>query len=75
MTGSALRQRLAVNTSAPSAARRLLREWLAALRWPVEGIDDLVLAANEAVSDAVLLALIENDQFGSSNLTSLACAD
>jgi anti-sigma regulatory factor (Ser/Thr protein kinase) len=53
MTGSALRQRLAVNTSSPSAARRLLREWLAALRWPVEGIDDLVLAANEAVSDAV----------------------
>ena len=53
MTGAALRLRLAVNDSAPSAARRALRRWLVRLGWPIEDIDDLVLATNEAVSNAV----------------------
>ncbi|MDT7683524.1 MAG: serine/threonine-protein kinase RsbW [Pseudonocardiales bacterium] len=53
MTYRTLRQRLAVNTSAPSAARRAIRRWLALLDWPGEESDDLVVTTSEAVANAV----------------------
>ena len=47
----ALRRVLAADAMAPSAARRLLRDWLRGLDWPVDDVDDLLLAASEAVSN------------------------
>jgi anti-sigma regulatory factor (Ser/Thr protein kinase) len=37
---------------APASARRELRRWLAALGWPAEPADDLLLAVSEAVTNA-----------------------
>lgn len=44
--------RLPAHTIAPSLARHQLRRWLAALQWPEEEADDLVMAASEAVSNS-----------------------
>jgi anti-sigma regulatory factor (Ser/Thr protein kinase) len=49
----ALRYELAVSLRTPALARRLLREWLANQRWPLDEADDLVLAVSEAVTNAV----------------------
>lgn len=35
------------------AARRLVREWLDALTWPIEDAEDIELAVNEAVANVV----------------------
>ncbi|HEY2204736.1 MAG TPA: ATP-binding protein [Pseudonocardia sp.] len=48
-----LRLRLPGETIAPSVARKQLRGWLAALRWPPAQADDILTAASEAVSNAV----------------------
>jgi len=37
----------------PSVVRQRFRVWLADLCWPGEEVDDIVLAVNEAVSNAV----------------------
>jgi anti-sigma regulatory factor (Ser/Thr protein kinase) len=36
-----------------SVVRQRFRTWLAALCWPVDEVDDIILAVNEAVSNAV----------------------
>jgi anti-sigma regulatory factor (Ser/Thr protein kinase) len=36
-----------------SVVRQRFRTWLALLRWPTDEVDDIVLAVNEAVSNAV----------------------
>lgn len=41
------------DVSTPGKVRRRLRAWLVGLRWPADAIDDVVLAVNEAVSNAV----------------------
>jgi anti-sigma regulatory factor (Ser/Thr protein kinase) len=46
-------QVLAANPATPSLLRRAFRRWLDQLGWPGEHIDPLVLALNEAVSNAV----------------------
>ncbi|MCY7344153.1 MAG: ATP-binding protein [Pseudonocardia sp.] len=43
-----------------SVVRERIRRWLAALRWPGEEIDDIVMATNEAVSSAVAHAVAGN---------------
>lgn len=45
--------RLPADVEAPGTARRLLRDWLAAWSWQAEETVDVVLAVNEAVSNAV----------------------
>lgn len=45
--------RLPADVEAPATARRLLHDWLAAWSWQAEEALDVVLAANEAVSNAV----------------------
>jgi serine/threonine-protein kinase RsbW len=52
MTAS-MRERFAAEPYAPARARRLLRGWLRRLGWPGDQVEDLVLATNEAVSNAV----------------------
>ncbi|HEY4007241.1 MAG TPA: ATP-binding protein [Pseudonocardia sp.] len=37
---------------APSVIRRRLNAWLSALSWPVDAAQDVILAVNEAVSNA-----------------------
>lgn len=49
----ALHLHLPVHPSTPGAARGQLRRWLEALGWPREETEDLLLAADEAVSNAV----------------------
>lgn len=49
----ALHLHLPVHPSTPGSARRQLRQWLQVLGWPGEEAEDLVLAVNEAVSNAV----------------------
>jgi anti-sigma regulatory factor (Ser/Thr protein kinase) len=44
---------LAADLAAPSRARGLLRDWLDQQQWPTIELDDLILAASEAVSNAV----------------------
>jgi anti-sigma regulatory factor (Ser/Thr protein kinase) len=39
--------------AAPSIVRRSVREWLETLEWPAPGIDDVVIAVNEACTNAV----------------------
>jgi anti-sigma regulatory factor (Ser/Thr protein kinase) len=48
-----LHQRLPVDPRTPALARRLLRQWLDSGNWPVNASDDLVLAVNEAITNAV----------------------
>jgi anti-sigma regulatory factor (Ser/Thr protein kinase) len=36
-----------------SVVRQRFRRWLAALRWPLREVDDVVMAVNEAVTSAV----------------------
>lgn len=48
-----LRARLRADRSAPMLTRRRLQGWLAALGWPAEEAEDLVLAVSEAVSNSV----------------------
>lgn len=43
---------LPADTIAPSMARHQLRRWLAAAQWPAEDVDDIVMAASEAVSNS-----------------------
>jgi anti-sigma regulatory factor (Ser/Thr protein kinase) len=48
-----LHQRLPVDPRTPALARRLLRQWLDSGNWPANASDDLVLAVNEAITNAV----------------------
>jgi anti-sigma regulatory factor (Ser/Thr protein kinase) len=48
-----LHQRLPVDPRTPARARRLLRQWLDSGNWPINASDDLVLAVNEAITNAV----------------------
>ena len=48
-----MRRVLVADVTAPSAVRRLFRDWLRALRWPGAEIDDLLLAVSEAVANVV----------------------
>jgi len=48
-----LHQCLPVDNRAPSCARRRLKQWLASYGWPADNVDDLVIATNEAVANAV----------------------
>jgi anti-sigma regulatory factor (Ser/Thr protein kinase) len=48
-----LRLHLPVHPSTPGEVRRQLRRWLDALGWPREHAEDLLLAVDEAVSNAV----------------------
>ncbi|HEY2205586.1 MAG TPA: ATP-binding protein [Pseudonocardia sp.] len=59
-----MRQQLPVDLSAPCVARRLVRRWLTALGCGEPEIDDLVLATNEAVSNAVDHAYPSGDLSG-----------
>jgi len=43
----------------PSVVRQRLREWLAAWSWPVDQLDDIVLAVSEAVSNSVEHAYLD----------------
>jgi two-component sensor histidine kinase len=45
--------RLPAEVKAPATARRLLHDWLTAWNWQAEEAVDVVLAADEAVSNAV----------------------
>lgn len=49
---------------APSLVRRAFRRWLSELGWPREQADDLVLALDEAVTNAVEHAYRHFDQHG-----------
>jgi anti-sigma regulatory factor (Ser/Thr protein kinase) len=44
---------LMADPMAPSVVRQRFRMWLADLCWPGDEVDDIVLAVNEAVSNAV----------------------
>lgn len=44
---------LMADPSALSVVRQRLRRWLVALEWPAREVDDIVMAVNEAVSNAV----------------------
>lgn len=44
---------LAADWGSPAVARNGVRAWLRANGWPPPGIDDLVLAVNEAVSNSI----------------------
>lgn len=48
-----LHECLPVDDRAPSWARRRLKQWLASYGWPADNLDDLVIATNEAVANAV----------------------
>jgi anti-sigma regulatory factor (Ser/Thr protein kinase) len=48
-----LRLHLPVHPSTPGEIRRQLRRWLAVLGWPSEHAEDLLLAVDEAVSNAI----------------------
>ena len=48
-----LHQCLPADDRAPSCARRRLKQWLASYGWPADNVDDLVIATNEAVANAV----------------------
>lgn len=48
-----LRLHLPVHPSTPGEVRRQLWRWLEVLRWPREDAEDLLLAVDEAVSNAV----------------------
>lgn len=43
---------LPADGSAPAATRDRMGRWLAAARWPVDELDDIVYAVSEAVSNA-----------------------
>ena len=47
-----LRLLLAADPVAPSVARQQVRRWLAALAWPTDQLQDIVLALSEAVTNA-----------------------
>lgn len=49
---SLLRLGLSADPVAPSVARTLLRRWLGILSWPAGQLEDILLAASEAVSNA-----------------------
>jgi len=57
----ALHLRLPVHPSTPGHVRRQLRRWLRQVGWPGEHAEDLVLAVDEAVSNAVEHAYITPD--------------
>jgi serine/threonine-protein kinase RsbW len=48
-----LEVRLVAVPASASIVRERLREWLAARGWPEPALDDVVLAANEAVSNSI----------------------
>ena len=48
-----LEVRLVAVPASASIVRERLREWLAAHGWPEPALDDVVLAANEAVSNSI----------------------
>lgn len=52
-SASGVDELLTADEMAPTRVRRLLRGWLEDLDWPTDATDDLVLAANEAVSNTV----------------------
>ena len=49
----ALHLHLPIHPDTPGTARRQLRRWLTRRGWPDEQTDDLLIAVNEAVSNAV----------------------
>lgn len=44
---------LTADPASLSVVRERVRRWLGTLRWPAEEIEDIVMAVNEAVSNAV----------------------
>ena len=54
-----LRLELPADLVSESAARNRVRHWLTALRWPGAQRDDIVLAVNEAVSNAIEHAYLD----------------
>lgn len=44
---------LAADRATPGIVRQRVRRWLELLAWPADQVDDIELAVNEAVSDAV----------------------
>jgi anti-sigma regulatory factor (Ser/Thr protein kinase) len=54
-----LRMELPADPIAISVARRQVRRWLGGLSWPAGQLDDIVLAASEAVSNAVEHAYLD----------------